>query len=98
MEPSRTPQILLNLTSLARIGRITDSELIVMKHADFNLLSISIWILFLFLYSDGPWAERPGFNSRQRHDFSLLHSVQTGTGARPPSYPMGFVGRNAAEE
>jgi hypothetical protein len=25
-------------------------------------------------------------------DFSLLHSVQTGSGARPPSYPMGTRG------
>jgi hypothetical protein len=28
-------------------------------------------------------------------DFSLLHSVQTGPGAHPASYPMGTVGKAA---
>jgi hypothetical protein len=34
-------------------------------------------------------AGRPGFESRQEQDFSLLHSVQTGSGACPASYQMG---------
>jgi len=29
------------------------------------------------------------FDSRQNRDFSLRHSVQTGSGAHPTSYPMG---------
>jgi hypothetical protein len=33
------------------------------------------------------------FGSRQRHDFALLHSVQTGSGAHPASY---FPGGKAA--
>jgi hypothetical protein len=37
-------------------------------------------------YSDGLRAERTGF------DFSLLHSVQVGSGAHPASYRMGTGG------
>jgi hypothetical protein len=33
-------------------------------------------------------AGRPGFDSWKRQDFSLLHSVQTGSGAHPAPYPM----------
>jgi hypothetical protein len=32
---------------------------------------------------------QPGFNSGQRQDFFLLHSVETGSGVHPASYPMG---------
>jgi hypothetical protein len=32
---------------------------------------------------------RPGFDSRQGQEIFLLHSVQTGSGANPDSYPMG---------
>jgi hypothetical protein len=39
-------------------------------------------------YSDGLRARRPGFDSQKRQVFSLLHSVQTGSGAHPASYPM----------
>jgi hypothetical protein len=51
-------------------------------------------------YSDGPQAARLGFDSRQGQDFSLLHSVQTGSGAHTASYLMGtgvsFPGCKAA--
>jgi hypothetical protein len=40
----------------------------------------------LILYSDGLRARRPGFDSRQRKEFSILHGLQTGSGARPASY------------
>jgi hypothetical protein len=44
-------------------------------------------------YSDGLRAGRPKeFESRQGQDFSSLHSVQTGSGARPASYPTGIGG------
>jgi hypothetical protein len=43
-------------------------------------------------YSDGLRAGRPGFDSRQGQDLSLLHSVQTGPEAHPASYPMGTGG------
>jgi hypothetical protein len=33
-------------------------------------------------------AGRPGIDSRQGHDFSLLHSIQTGSGTHTASYPM----------
>jgi hypothetical protein len=33
-----------------------------------------------------------GVDSRQEQDFSLLHTVQTGSGAHPASYPMGTGG------
>jgi hypothetical protein len=33
-------------------------------------------------------AAEPGFDSRQGKDFSLLHSVQTGSGVQLASYPM----------
>jgi hypothetical protein len=36
------------------------------------------------------WAGRPGFDFRQRSKFSLPHSLQTGAGAHPASYPMGI--------
>jgi hypothetical protein len=32
---------------------------------------------------------RPGFDSRQGQDFSLLHNVQTDSGAHPASCPRG---------
>jgi hypothetical protein len=31
----------------------------------------------------------PGFNSRQAQDSSLLHGIQTGSGAHPASCPVG---------
>jgi hypothetical protein len=34
----------------------------------------------------------PGFDSRQRQDLSLLHSMQASFGAEPASYPTGTVG------
>jgi hypothetical protein len=43
-------------------------------------------------YSDGLWAGQVMFDSRQRQDFSLLHSIQTGFGAHPALYPMGTGG------
>jgi hypothetical protein len=46
---------------------------------------------WLSRHSDRLQAGRPGFNSRQGH-FSLLHSVQTGTGAQATSYPTVAVG------
>jgi hypothetical protein len=41
-------------------------------------------------YSDGIRAGRHGFSSRQGQDFSLLHTVQTGSGALPASSIMGI--------
>jgi hypothetical protein len=38
--------------------------------------------------SDGLRAGRPGFDSREGRDFCLLHSIQTGSGSHPVSYPM----------
>jgi hypothetical protein len=43
-------------------------------------------------YSDWLWGGRPELTSRQGKDFSLLHSVQPGSGAHPASYPMGTGG------
>jgi hypothetical protein len=43
-------------------------------------------------YSDGLRAGLLGFNSSQRQDISLLHSVQTGSGTHPSSYAMGTGG------
>jgi hypothetical protein len=37
----------------------------------------------------GLGAGNPGFESRQGQDFSLLHSVRTGSGAYAASYPTG---------
>jgi hypothetical protein len=34
----------------------------------------------------------PGFDSRQRQHFFLLHTVQTSSGAHRNSYPMGYRG------
>jgi hypothetical protein len=43
---------------------------------------------------------RPGLKFRQRHDFSLLHNIQTGPGAHAASHPMvtsgSFPGDKAA--
>jgi hypothetical protein len=36
-----------------------------------------------------------GLESRQSHEFSLLHVVQTGSGVHPTSYPMGTGGKAA---
>jgi hypothetical protein len=51
-------------------------------------------------YSDGLLAGRPGFGFQQGQEFSVLHVVQTGSGAHPTSYPMGtehdFLGGEAA--
>jgi hypothetical protein len=43
-------------------------------------------------YSDGLRAGRPGLDSRQGQDISLLHSVQTGYEAHLVSYPKGTGG------
>jgi hypothetical protein len=40
-------------------------------------------------YNDGLWAGWPGFDFRQGQGFSLLHSVQTCSGAYPAAYAMG---------
>jgi hypothetical protein len=42
------------------------------------------WVFFLWFLSG-----RPGFDSLQRQDFSVLHGVQIGSGTHPASYPMG---------
>jgi hypothetical protein len=51
-------------------------------------------------YSDGLWAGRPGFESRQVKDFSHLQSVRTSYRTHPASYPMtiggGFPGGKSA--
>jgi hypothetical protein len=41
---------------------------------------------------DGLRAGQPGLVSRQRQDVSLLHNVQTGSGAHPASYPASTGG------
>jgi hypothetical protein len=41
---------------------------------------------------DGLQAVQPGLDSRQGHDVSRLHNVQTGSGARPASYPVSTGG------
>jgi hypothetical protein len=35
---------------------------------------------------------RPGLDSRNEKEFSVLHHIQTGPGAHPTSYPMGTGG------
>jgi hypothetical protein len=40
-------------------------------------------------YSNGLEARRPGFKSQQGQDFSLLHSIQTGSGDHIASYARG---------
>jgi hypothetical protein len=37
----------------------------------------------------GLWAGGTGFDSSQKQDFPLLHSIQTGSGVHPASYLMG---------
>jgi hypothetical protein len=54
------------------------------------LLVLTEELEYLSWYSDGLRAGRPGIGSRQEHDFSLPHSVKTGYGAHPASYPMGI--------
>jgi hypothetical protein len=49
------------------------------------------WIRFLSWYNYGLRDGRPLFDSLQEQDFSL-HSVETGSGARSASYPMGTGG------
>jgi hypothetical protein len=34
------------------------------------------------------WAGRPGLDSRQERNCSLVHNIQTGSEAHPASYPM----------
>jgi hypothetical protein len=41
-------------------------------------------------YNDGLGAGRPGLDSRQRQNISLLHRVQPGSGAHTSSYTMGI--------
>jgi hypothetical protein len=47
---------------------------------------------YLSRYSDRIPAGRPGFDSRQEQDFSMLHRVQTGSGAHPASCTVGTGG------
>jgi hypothetical protein len=43
-------------------------------------------------YATGWTTEKSGFDSRQDEEFCLLHSVQTGSGARLALYSMGTLG------
>jgi hypothetical protein len=50
-------------------------------------------IIIIVVIAQSVWQQAVGwttrFNSWQGQDFSVLHSVQTGSGAHPASYPMG---------
>jgi hypothetical protein len=43
-------------------------------------------------YSDGQRTGQVVFDAQQRQDFSLLHSIQTSSGAHLALYPMGTGG------
>jgi hypothetical protein len=64
------------------------------KHkADYSLVSSINYLTnklvdLVSRYSNGLWAGRPGFDSLQRKDFSLLQSAQAGSGAHPAFYSM----------
>jgi hypothetical protein len=45
--------------------------------------------IYTVFYSDGIRAGRPGIDSQQGGNFSLLYSVQIDPGASPVSYEMG---------
>jgi hypothetical protein len=44
---------------------------------------------YLSRYYDGLRSGQLEFDSGQKQDFYLLHSIQTGSGAHPAFYPMG---------
>jgi hypothetical protein len=65
------------VTSVARrSGSGTLNEKPLCPHLSFGRIPFRIWVIF-------PAGSR---------DFSLLHSVQTGSGSHPASYPMGTGG------
>jgi hypothetical protein len=54
-------------------------------------VSVLIYFSFIIIYLSR-CSDRLGFHSRQGQDFSLLYSVQTGSGAHPASHPLGSTG------
>jgi hypothetical protein len=59
----------------------------VFQNISYHLLDSSVGI------ETGLRAGWPGFDShKEREEFSLLHSTQTGSGAHPAFYPMGVRG------
>jgi hypothetical protein len=67
-------------------------SLVKIVHGIESAIMSSVSALSWSRYSDRLRTGWPGFNSRQGQDFSLLHNVQTGSGAHPASYPMGAGG------
>jgi hypothetical protein len=50
------------------------------------------FFIYCVLPSDGLWARWPGFKSQQGQDLSVLHNVQSGSGAHSASCPVGMRG------
>jgi hypothetical protein len=72
---------------------------IVISNSDSYLHNLSLFCLKSVRSRDssvgietGYGAGRPGYDSRQGQEISLLHCVQTGSGAHPSSQPMGTGG------
>jgi hypothetical protein len=57
------------------------------------IFSVNIILLFAYILGDSlvdiaAGYGRPGFYSQRGHDFSLLHSFKTGSGAHPASHKI----------
>jgi hypothetical protein len=49
----------------------------------------------VYQLATGLTTEKPEFESLEGQEFSVLHIVQTGSGANPASYSMGVAGRGS---
>jgi hypothetical protein len=82
--PTACPQLCLHITSVAYVCQ----DAVWLTHATAMAYCYYCYIRYI----EGLRAGRLGFYSRQRQHFSLLHSVQTGSGAHRASYPVGTGG------
>jgi hypothetical protein len=73
----------------ANLNNITEAEYYKARNNCISVGHLDHEPKYLSRYSDGLWAGRLGFDSRQAQGMSPFHSVQNVYGAYLASYPIG---------
>jgi hypothetical protein len=84
----------LNIRSVQMLSNFWTKFVLVSKYLLYFAVQRLVFhklISLLSQDSDGLWAGRPGFESHQGQDFSVLHSIQTSYGCPPSLLPMQWV-------